>query len=220
MEKTVMATTKAPPKNGTKSKQRAISTPQTLNLTLPTPAVDKVWTTVGSAGALDEASVGKVFFNRGIVQMGQVLSGTGTARAARNAIIPQATKSAVIRYNVTPVDGLFTLKKGPISTTGSPAYKLTLRYLASGSQAQVVAKLVEINMANGAETVRLTFNGTPTSNRYEVKSGDFNCGPNFSFDFRRKAYYIEATLTAADIITVGSAAGIQIIKIETDFCLG
>lgn len=211
-----------PAKNQTtsqKSKQKTIATAQTLDLISLTPASDKIWTTVGSAGTLDEASVGKVFFNHGIVQMGNVLS--GPTRAAQGAAIAQATKSAVIRYNVTPVDGLFTLKKGNCHPgTGCPAYKLTLRYLAAGSQAQVVAKLVEINMATGAETVRLTFNGLPTSNRYEVKSGDFNCGPNFSFDFKRKAYYIEATLTAADIITVGSAAGIQIIKIETDYCPG
>ena len=199
------------------SKQKTMATPQALGVTPLTPDSDKIWTTVGSAGTLDEASVGKVFFNRGMVQMGQVLSGAGTARAAKTALIPPATKTAVIRYNVTPVDGLFTLKAAPCSAGANMAYKLTLRYLASGNQAQVAAKLVEINMANGAETVRLTFTGTPTSNRYEVRGGDANCGPNFSFDFKRKAYYIEATLTAADTPAIGSAAGIQVIKIETEF---
>jgi hypothetical protein len=82
--------------------------------------------------------------------------------------------------------------------------------------AGVVANLIEIDLASGDETVRLTFNGPPTSNKYQVQDGKFNCGPDFSFDFSRKAYYIEATLTAATQVA-GNAAGIQIIKIQTDF---
>jgi len=181
---------------------------------LPTANVDKVWTTVGSAGTLDEASVGKVFFDHGVVQMGRTVGGVLTT--AKGAAIAPQTQSAVIRYNVTPVDGLFTLRAAPCIVQpggGCAFYGLTLRCLAAGSNAKVVADLIEIDLATGAETVRLTFKSSPTSNRYEVQFGDSNLGPDFSFDFISKAYYIEATLTASSI-AAGSAAGIEIIKIE------
>lgn len=211
---TALRSRRPPAKNQAKS-QRAKK--KTL-VAAQTAAVDKVWTTVGSAGTLDETSVGKVFFEHGAVQMGHPVSDQHLA--AESAAIPHQTQSAVIRYNVTPVDGLFTLKVGNCSPGSScPSYKLTLRCLAAGSNAQVAANLVEIDMATGAETVRLTFKSSPTSNRYQVQSGPGDCGPTFSFDFKRKAYYIEATLTTSSIVAV-SAAGIQIIKIETDVCLG
>lgn len=181
-----------------------------------TPDVDKVWTTVGSAGTLDETSIGKVFFEHGAVQMGRPVA--DPLPAVQSAVIPPQIQSAVIRYNVTPVDGLFTLKAQPCSAS-CPAYKLTLRCLDTGDHAQVVASLVEIDLETGAETVRLTFKSVPTSNQYQVQSGPNNCGPTFNFDFKRKAYYIEAILTASRIVA-GSAAGIQIIKIETGSCIG
>jgi hypothetical protein len=70
-----------------------------------TPDFNKIWTTVGSAGTVDETDVGKVFFDHGVVQMGRPLV-TQPAARGRAIILPQ-TQSAVIRYNVTPVDGLF-----------------------------------------------------------------------------------------------------------------
>jgi hypothetical protein len=183
-----------------------------------TPDANKIWTTVGSDGTLDETSVGRVFFDHGIVQMGRPIG--GTFPAGRRAGILSQTQSAVIRYNVTPVDGLFTLRPGPC-TGDCSAYKLTLRYLAAGSSGRVVANLIEVDLATGGEAVRLTFdsNKFSKSNRYQVQDGTFSCGPTFSFDFKRKAYYIEATLTTGGIVG-GSAAGIQIIKIQTDSCIG
>jgi hypothetical protein len=198
-------------KNQAKSQQAAKFTIRAV----PAANVDKVWTTVGSAGTLDEASVGKVFFDHSVVQMGRPVSGPHSA--AKGAAIPPLTQSAVIRYNVTPVDGLFTLKAAPciVDPGGSCAfYALTVRCLAAGSNAKVVANLIEVDLATGAETVRLTFQSSPTSNSYKVQFGESNLGPNFSFDFVSKAYYIEATLTASSI-AAGSAAGIQIIKIGT-----
>src|SRR5215208_5550657 len=60
------------------------------------------WTAVGSTGTLDEKSVGKVFFDHGIVQMGQ-LGGTTNP----NPSLVSTTDSAVIRYSVTAVDNFF-----------------------------------------------------------------------------------------------------------------
>jgi hypothetical protein len=65
----------------------------------------KVWTTVGSAGTMDQADLEKVHMLQSIVQLGVDLGSTqGAAAAARVAIPPT---QAVVRYNVTPVDGLF-----------------------------------------------------------------------------------------------------------------
>lgn len=184
-----------------------------------TPAVEKVWTTVGSAGTADETAVGKIFFDHSVVQMGRVVT-TQTAGSKSTLILPQ-TQSAVIRYNVTPVDGLFTQKQQTCTGQSCPALKLTLRFLRAGRSARVVANLIEVDLATGLEKTRLTFNSNAFSaaDRYHVGSGPSSCGPEFLFDFKRKAYYIEATLTG-NSIAIGSAAGIQMIKIETDSCLG
>jgi hypothetical protein len=199
----------------TRTKNQAKSQPVAkLTLRALPTADDKVWTTVGSAGTLDESSMGKVFFDHGTVQMGHPISGPKPLK--ENAALPPQIQSAVIRYNVTPVDGLFTLQASPCVVEaggGCAFYGLTVRCLAAGNSGKVTANLIEIDMATGTETVRLTFASKTTTDKYEVQFGEINLGPDFSFDFVKKAYYIEATLTGSSI-AAGSAAGIQIIKIE------
>lgn len=176
-----------------------------------TADVDKNWTTVGSAGTLDETSVGKVFFDQSKVQMGQVVE---PPLPNPSSVILNQTVSAVIRYNVTPVDGFFVRRA--CLTNNSLDVQLTLRYLASGPGARVVAKLIEVDLATGTETPRLTFDsarpGLSLSNKYQVQSISV-CGRPWNFDFQRKAYYIEATLTT-DSIVGGIAAGIQMIQFD------
>jgi hypothetical protein len=183
-----------------------------------TPDLDKIWTTVGSAGTVDETDTGKVFFDHGVVQMGRVLVNQLAAR--RPAIISQQTQSAVIRYNVTPVDGLFAPRQQCQPGSDCPGIQLKLRYLATGGSSRVVAKLIEVDMATGVETTRLTFNSNAfaASNDYHVQFAG-ECGPLWRFDFKRKAYYIEATLTGNRIAAIG-AAGIQMIKIDNSICKG
>lgn len=183
------------------------------------PDKDRLWTTVGSAGTLDEADTGKVFFDHGKVQMGQVLAGstTGAAASTKAAVITQA-RTAVIRYNVTPVDGMFP---PPVSFPNSVGMQLRLRFLDTGARARVVAKLVEVDLLNGSETALVTFDsngsGIPASNNYQVKEAG-NCDRRF--DFIRKAYYIEASLTVTNDTIAGNAAGIEIIKIGNTPCRG
>ena len=180
---------------------------------------DKLWTTVGSDGTLDETAVGKVFFDRSVVQMGQVpiatqTTTTGTAASTPNSAVSTVpSESAVIRYNVTPVDGLFP---GP---NDSHVASLNVRYLATGLSARVVAKLIEVDFASGVETVLLTFKSDafPGASFYH-EQGVSNCGQQWHFDFQNKGYYIEATLTHSALVAT-SAAGIQMIKLEQDPCL-
>jgi hypothetical protein len=189
-----------------------------------TPDINKIWTTVGSAGTVDEADMGKVFFDRSIAQMGNLI-GSNQPTSAASAILPQQTVSAVIRYNVTPVAGLFAVKPPCFTGTGTecPGIQLKLRYLASGNAARVIAKLIEVDMATGAEVTRLSFdsNAFTTNNGYQVQSVA-QCGPDVPrqpFDFQTKAYYIEVRLTIG-AITAGSAAGVQIIKVANVGCIG
>jgi hypothetical protein len=176
------------------------------------PDKDRIWTTIGSAGTVDGADVGKVFFDKSKVQMGRVAV-IGGMVTKRRAIVGQL-QSAVIRYNVAAVDGLF-----PPTVRGSGP-QLTLRYLDTGPNARVVANLVEIDLTSGAETVFLTFdsNGSPAGTGYQTDSIQPRCA-GWNFDFQHKAYYIEATLTTKNVPTVGNAAGIQMIKLSFDSCI-
>lgn len=176
------------------------------------PDADKNWTTLGSAGTLDETSVGKVFFDHGIVQMGRV----GVITNPTPSLV-STTDSAVIRYNVTAVDSFFALRACRTNTTlSSLDVRMRLRYLASGPGARVVAKLIEVDLATGTEKSLLTFDsagpGLSLSDNYQVQSISV-CGRPWTFDFQNKAYYIEATLRGNTIAAL-TAAGIQMIQID------
>src|SRR5215212_9197082 len=175
-----------------------------------TPDGDRFWTTVGSAGTLDEKSEGKVFFDRGVVQKGYTLVIAPAGRQPRAEGGADVTDSAVIRYNVTAVDGLF----------GANGIGMTVRFLDEGGSARVIAQLIEVDLMTGAEVTRLTFDSddpnVPVLSGYQV-ADVFDCGRSEPFDFKRKAYYIEATLTTSSIVAT-SAAGIEIIQLQAILC--
>ncbi len=189
----------------------------TLTATAQTPDARRIWTTVGSVGMVDEADTTKTFFDKSVVQLGRILilqPGAEAAPTPMNRVntIAFPTESAVVRYNITPVDGLF-----PDAGT-RPAVEMKLRYLDTGS-AQVVAKLIEVDLATGAEIVRLTFdsNKFAGANGYQVNSIT-DCLPSWRFDFVNKGYYVEATLTHSAFF-IGSAAGISLIKVQQSGCI-
>ena len=188
-----------------------------------TPEINKIWTTVGSAGTVDEADTGKVALDRSTAQIGTVIG--GNQPVSISVQLPPQTTSAVIRYNVTPVEGLFAVKPRCFTATGNecPGIQLKLRYLASGNNARVVARLVEVDLATGAEVDKLNFdsNAFAKANQYQVQSVG-QCGPQIPpqpFDFATKAYYVEVRLTNSSILA-GSAAGVQIIKVANIGCIG
>ena len=174
-----------------------------------TPDGARYWTTVGSAGTLDEKSEGKVFFDHAVVQKGQIPVIGQFKRQLHADGGVEETDSAVIRYNVTAVDGLF----------GLDDLGMTIRFLAEGKSARVVAKLIEVDIATGAEVTRLTFDSdnAPTASGYHVWDV-YDCeGRGEPFDFVKKAYYIDATLTTSAFI-VESAAGIEVIQVYATHC--
>lgn len=177
-----------------------------------TPEAYRIWTTVGSGGTVDEADAAKVFFDRGVVQMGRrpvIAVAGGVAPAAAAFTEP---RSAVVRYNVTPADALFKTSLAPRET------RLRLRFIDTGSDSQVTAKLVEVDMASGSEVIRLTFdsNSFAAASDYQVQQV-VRCFAR-PFDFLRKAYYVEATLTTTSAVPNGSLAGIEMIKIVNGGC--
>jgi hypothetical protein len=183
-----------------------------------TPDNDRAWTTTGSAGTVDVADLSKVFFDKSKVQMGHVLVIKSAAKM--RPIIAHQIQSAVIRYNVTAVDGLLTPMPTcrPDKCVGA---QLTLRFIADGPSARVMAKLIEVNLATGVETVRLSIdsNVSAPGKGYKTDSIQPDCDATWRFDFLQKAYYIEATLTTSSVPAIGSAAGIQMIKIGFADCL-
>ncbi|MEA2463644.1 MAG: hypothetical protein QOJ98_1391 [Acidobacteriota bacterium] len=181
-----------------------------LGASAQTPDSDRYWTTVGAAGTLDEDSVGKVFFDRAVVQKGNTLVIAPASRRPRvdgkfDGI--EETDSAVIRYNVTAVDGLYRAKSA----------RMAVRFRDEGKGARVIAQLIEVDVVTGAEVTLLTFDSDDPNvpvlggyHMYDVCGG----GP---FDFVQKAYYIEATLTTSSIV-VGSTAGIEAIQLNATPC--
>ncbi len=123
----------------------------------------------------------------------------------------EETDSAVIRYNVTAVDGLF----------GGPDVVMAIRFRDEGKSARVEARLIEVDLYTGAEVTRLTFDsnaGVPEESGYHVHEV-FDClgRGDEAFDFTRKAYYIEATLTTSSFV-LESVAGIEIIHVRATTC--
>jgi hypothetical protein len=183
-----------------------------LGASAETPDEERVWTTVGSAGTLDDKSEGKVVFDHAVVQKGDVLVVAPATRQIRtDGTTVDVTDSAVIRYNVTAVDGLFT----------QAMIGMKVRFLDEGGSARVVAQLIEVDIDTGAKVTRLTFDSdapdVPVQGGYRMHEVFACSGRSEAFDFLRKAYYIEATLTTSSIQT-NSAAGIEIIQLYTTPC--
>lgn len=169
--------------------------------------LDRAWTTVGSAGILNEVDLAKVTLHQSIIQLGveivaQPLA-TTVASPAPASFVHLPTAQAVVRYNVVSVDGLF-----------NPArfkYKLLLR-----CRGQVSANLIEVDLASGLEKSRIQFGSNNSPNfqvqfKLEDPVGQENSVP---FDFINKAYYVEATLTAPALV-IGHPAAISILQIST-----
>src|SRR5262249_11149732 len=146
---------------------------------------NKAWTTVGSAGTVDEADASKLVFQGSAVSFPEPPTTTTQAvREEPNALIilPTQTTSATIRYNVTAVDGLFE----PGNSLG-----MTVRYRDDGGWAQVLIRLYEQDIYTGATKLMLTFdsNAFATSPNYQTQSVG-TVLPYPQFDFSQKAYFI------------------------------
>lgn len=152
------------------------------------------WSTVATAGEADEAS-------EPLVAYGATLA---TIKPAGGSVTPAA--QVILRYTVPPVDGLFF--------NGCKA--LRVRFRDDGLGATVLLNLKRTEIATGATANLLTF----ASNNFAVAAGfqtQTGTCANFTFDFNRFSYWIEATMTRSvfgDPPTTGNP-GLSIIQITT-----
>ena len=145
------------------------------------------WSSAGSAGTVDVADLGIVAFDKSIVQL-KGFDLVTQPLAVQSALAFPVTR-AVIRYGVTPVQGVLT------------GVQLSLRLRYRDGSGQVVAHLIEVDIPSGTETVRITFDSTQPGGTKVIHDNAFqvfNSGDTFgAFDFTNHAYYVELTLTAA-----------------------
>lgn len=137
----------------------------------------KVWSVPATTGTVDEADIAKVAF---------------TATEAALVPGPQPT-TAVVRYNVVAVDGLFA----DLTPTSWP--DLFLRYRDAGGRERVRARLVEVDLSTGASRTAIVFDSDlfPQSSERQTQ-GIGDCGAFSQFEFGAtpsgKSYYVELEL--------------------------
>lgn len=157
----------------------------------------RIWTSVGSAGTLSAADLAKVNLHNAVISLGVDIA-PPPAQEDPSIILPEAT--AIVRYNVTPVDGLFA--------TGPFHYLLQLTY-----RGKVRARLVQVGLSDGAETDLLHFDSAsfqPASG-FVTNSGS-TTDDSQVMDFVNFGYYVEAALTASAIVA-GNPAEIALVKV-------
>src|SRR4051812_36712318 len=125
----------------------------------------KLWTTVGSAGSLNATDLARVSLHQSVIQLGVDLlpppAVTHNAATADLFAAAVPTQQAVVRYNVTPVDGMFP------SVTPAFAWALRLRY-----RGRVTARWIEVDLATGSETQLVQFdsNAFPAAPSFHVQA--------------------------------------------------
>lgn len=153
----------------------------------------KPWTTVASAGTVDEGDIDEVNYSE------------GTARL--NLATPAQT-TATIRYNVVAVDGLVD--------AGGDGYSLSVRFRDNGQDERVLVRLKSVDLNTGIVTTLMTLdsNAFPPNALFQLRSIPV-CWPNWSFNFNRNAYFVEAILSKG--ATLGNP-GLTAITISKTIC--
>lgn len=167
-------------------------------------AQSKPWTTVGSAGTVDEGSANIVTLD------GPNALLTGFRRFGRRGSF------GTIRYNIVAVDGVFE----PRGAVGMRVrYRATVDPLAENlADSRVLVQLIEVNLSTGISTTRLVLdsNNFPPSNDFQIQGVNTCVDPNF-FDFSSNAYYIDVTLRKRN--RFAGIPALQTIEVSGDPCL-
>jgi subtilisin-like proprotein convertase family protein len=152
-----------------------------FNVTVHAP---RYWTTVGSAGTLDEDSFGKVIYPDFTVRLKDGTTGT-----------------ANLRYNITATQGISSYCPATQSV-------VNVRFRNSdntGTHAQVKFDIHRTNVVSGGNDIVFSFNsnGLGAGGSFTTAS----LSPNIDFDFSHYVYWIEATVfrdNAAQFADLGS----------------
>lgn len=137
----------------------------------PASAQSRCWTTVGSAGTVDEADLG-------------IVNISGDHTAVRGDV---DSSTVDIRYNVVAVDGVFGGERNMKT--------MTVRFVDNGDHARVVVELRELDLVSGSfrTLAELDSNEFPPHFQAQAREIGFNCGDK-EFDFANKVYYIAVKL--------------------------
>ena len=159
----------------------------------------RIWTTVGSAGTLNATDLAKVGLDKAVISLGHGIA-PPAASAAEESSIGFPTTSVVVRYNVTPVAGLFPAGR----------FHYVLQFTYKGT---VRARLGQFSVLTNADTDVLHFDSSssPPAHTFTTASGT-TTDDSAVLDFVNCAYYVEATLTASAVIA-GNQAAIAAVKI-------
>jgi hypothetical protein len=162
----------------------------------------KIWTTVGSAGTLSADDLAKVGLSKAVISLGVgIAPPPPSAAAEEESSIGFPTTSAVVRYNITPVAGLFPADR-------RFHYVLQLTYKGT-----VRARLGQFNVLTDTDTDVLHFDSAsfPPAHTFATNSGS-TTDDSAVLDFVNCAYYVEATLTAS-AVAIGNPAAIGAVKV-------
>jgi len=156
-------------------KENEISTP---NAPLIAP-VDRAWTTVGSAGTIDEDSL-------------------AIARVQNFTLnfLPSATGTITVRYNITATDGMTSFCPGTFAM-------VRMRYRNSdptGMTSKYSWELHSSNISTGGNTTLVTFASTISSSfsngaAFLTVTGTLG---SVDFDFANNVYWLEAKIFRSD----------------------
>jgi hypothetical protein len=144
----------------------------------------KVWTTVGSAGTIDEADTGKLVLSGATVAFPEPPN-SNFPGAAFAIGLPMETVTATVRYNVVATDA--TIEPGDFLS-------MRARFRDDGNNAQVLLRLFEINFETGATTLLLTLDSNAFMPQTDYQLQTVSARTNQKPDFVNNAYWIEATL--------------------------
>lgn len=153
----------------------------------------KPWTTVASAGTVDETDLNKINYSE--------------ATARLNLAVP-ANSTATIRYNVTALDGLVD--------AGGDGYRLNVRFRDNGQDERVIVRLKAVDLNTGVVTTLMTLdsNAFAPNALFQFRSVPV-CNPPWGFNFNRNAYFVEAILWKG---TTAGNPGLTAVQISKTLC--
>jgi hypothetical protein len=143
------------------------------------------WTTVGSAGTVDEADTG-------LVLLGSPVPGAVMIRPTEVGILN-------IRYNIVAVGGLF----------GGEGHVLSVRYRDNGADGQVIVQLKQLGLYTGITTTLLTLdsNASAPSTSFQVQSIG-SCAT--VLNFAENAYFMDVQIRKTALTGTPALALIQL----------
>lgn len=176
------------------NKDSKLATPSGENTIQATSPMDFPWTTVGSAGTVDESDLSIYRVNGPNIDI------------ISSKLTPIPTAYLDVRYNVVAEAALFY----------SSIPEMRVGYRDNGNNASVYLYLKEVNLTTGVERTVLTFNSNNflASNSIQTQRV-FNCSNIGMFNFRKNAYYIDAKIYKTGI---GGAPLLNTIQVSTTLC--